>query len=217
MTTTAARNKMRQSAEEWLRELGDVPLHRIRMIPYPGSATEADAMLATNTEHHCELVNGTLVEKAMGMPEAFVAALIIELLGPYVRKKGLGIAIGSEGMYRMIHGNIREPDVSFTRRDRLPNSMPQIGGWCPDLCIEVLSPGNTRAEMSLKRREYFPSGCKLVWEIDPRTRSATVYGSAVDAGIETDTLDGGTVVPGFTLSLAQLFAEFDAAMPPAAP
>ncbi len=216
MTTAATRASQVLTAEEWLRGLGDVPPHRIRMWPYPGTATEADARLATNTELHCELINGTLVEKAMGMPEAFVAALIIEFLGPFVRNGRLGIAIGSDGMFRMIHGNIREPDVSFTHRDRLPNPMPQVGGWCPDLCVEVLSPDNTVSEMRLKRAEYFASGCRLLWEIDPRSRTAMAY-TADDAGAPVDVLDGGAVLPGFALSLAQLFAEFDAALPPPAP
>jgi Uma2 family endonuclease len=202
-----------RTAADWLRDLGDVPLARVRMTPMPGTATEADAVRVTETEHPCELVNGTLVEKAMGMPQAIVAALLIELMAPYARKRQLGLVVGSDGIYRMIHDNIREPDVAFTRRDRLPNPMPQVGGWCPDLCVEVISPGNTTAEMHLKRQEYFASGCQLVWEIDPRTRTAIVYTSA-DAGTSADTLDGGTVLPGFSLRLADLFAEFDAAMPP---
>jgi Uma2 family endonuclease len=216
MTTTANRTPHVQSAEEWLRGLGDVPPHRIRMIPYPGTATEADAVRVSKTECLCELVDGTLVEKAMGVPESFLASILISMLWPTVRQSRLGVVCGTDGMFRMIHGNIRELDVSFTRRERLPNPMPQIGGWCPDLCIEVLSPANTRSEMALKRSEYFPSGCRLVWEIDPRSRTAMAY-TADDAGSQVDTLDGGSVVPGFTLSLAQLFAEFDAALPPAAP
>ena len=98
----------------------------------------------------------------------------------------------------------------------MPNPIPQIGGWCPDLCVEVVSPGNTAAEMQLKRQEYFASGCQLAWEIDPRTRTAVAYTSAADAGTVVQTLDGGTVLPGFTLPLATLFAEFDAAMAPPA-
>jgi Uma2 family endonuclease len=201
------------TAAEWLRALGDVPLDRVRMIPPPGTATEADAVRVTETEHPCELVNGTLVEKAMGMPQAIVAALLIEFMAPYARKRQLGLVVGSDGIYRMIHDNIREPDVAFTRRDRLPNPMPQVGGWCPDICVEVISPGNTTAEMQLKRQEYFASGCQLVWEIDPRNRTATVYTSA-EAATLADTLDGGTVLPGFSLSLADLFAEYDLGVPP---
>lgn len=212
MTTTAVRFKKRLSAEEWLRDLGDVPLHRICMDPLPGTATEDDAMALMASDTPCELVNGTLVEKVMGAPEGLLAGLIIYLLNCHVVPRRLGGVFAPDTPFRMKHSNLRLPDVSFSRRERTPNPIPQVGGWCPDLCIEILSPGNSRAEMALKRKEYFASGCQLVWEIDRRAKLATVYTSAVDPGTETDTLDGGTVLPGFTLSLAQLFSDFDAAM-----
>ena len=80
-----------------------------------------------------------------------------------------------------------------------------------DLCVEVLSPDNTKAEMERKRKEYFSSGCRLVWELNPRNRTADVFTNPdsftrVESG---GVLDGGDVLPGFTLPLAELFAEFD--------
>lgn len=217
MTAVAApyRSASRTFAD-FLAEVGDVPADRIRWTPAPGTATEADLLYVNAHDSLCELVNGTLVEKPVGLTESFVATLLIEILWPFIRKHTLGIAVGPDAEFRMLHGNVRLPDISYTRRDRLPNPLPQVGGWCPDLCVEVLSPGNTRAEMAVKRREYFASGCQLVWEIDPRTRTAVAYTSADDAGTGVQTLDGGTVLPGFTLTLADLFAEFDAAMPPPA-
>ena len=70
---------------------------------------------------------------------------------------------------------------------------------------------NTPEEMAIKRQEYFRSGTRLVWEIDPDTRTARVY-TAPDAFTDltaTDALDGGAVQPGFTLPLAEVFAELD--------
>jgi len=74
--------------------------------------------------------------------------------------------------------------------------------------VEVLSPTNTRAEIDRKLGELFGVGCKLAWVIDPKTRTAKVYTSAkrfkeLDKG---GTLDGGRVLPGFKLPLADLFA-----------
>ena len=75
----------------------------------------------------------------------------------------------------------------------------------------MLSPSNTRAEMARKRREYFQAGVRLVWEVNPRARIVTVFdaperSTTLDA---TRTLDGGTVLPGFLLPLADLFGELD--------
>ena len=206
----------RKTLDDLLQELGDVPPHRVRLHPFPGTATESDALRVTNTEHPCELVNGTLVEKSMGLPEGFLGALILTFLNAFVLPRKLGIVVQADGMFRMSRGNIREPDVSFTRRERLPTPIPQVGGWCPDLCVEILSPDNSETEMATKRNEYFASGCRRVWEIDPRTRTTVVYTSPeVSTTLAaTDTLDGGDVLPGFTLSLAELFAAYDDSIQP---
>jgi Uma2 family endonuclease len=89
--------------------------------------------------------------------------------------------------------------------------IPEDDAWwkvAPALWIEVLSPSNTALEMDRKLREFFEAGSQLAWIIDPRTQTAKVYSSAkrfkpLDArGI----LDGGKVLPGFKLPLAELFA-----------
>ena len=65
--------------------------------------------------------------------------------------------------------------------------------------------------MELKRWDYFRSGVRLVWEIDPRSRTVSVYTSADAPTVLTaeDTLDGGEVLPGFVLPLRELFSELD--------
>lgn len=206
----------RRTVADVLRELGDIPAHRVRMHPYPGTATEADAVRATNTGRPCELIRNTLVEKAMGVPESFLASLMLQFIGPFVRTNRLGITTAPDGMYRMIHGNIREPDVSFTSRSRLKAELDQVADWCPDLCIEILSPSNSRDEMAEKRKEYFKSGCRLVWIVDHRGRTVEVYSEPATPVVlrSPSVLDGGTVLPGFRLPLDELFAAFDDGMRP---
>lgn len=78
----------------------------------------------------------------------------------------------------------------------------------PALAVEVLSPGNTREEMDRKLQDYFAAGVRLVWNVDPEARAVTVY-TAPDRSCvlaEDQTLDGGDVLPGFTLPLRKLFA-----------
>jgi Uma2 family endonuclease len=79
------------------------------------------------------------------------------------------------------------------------------------LVVNCFRPGNTPGEMARKRGEYFRAGVRLVWEIDPRARTARVYTSETSFTdlTEADTLDGNPVLPGFTLPLAQVFAELD--------
>ena len=73
----------------------------------------------------------------------------------------------------------------------------------------MLSPGNTRAEMLRKREEYFLAGVLLVWEVDPRTFTIDVYTAPETKTTltEADTLDGGEVLPGFSVAVSLIFAE----------
>jgi len=195
-----------------VESLDGIPINRIRFDPFPGTATEADCVRVTETEHPCELIDGTLVEKAVSVPESYLAHLLSVLIGPYVLEHDLGMCTAPDGMFEMIRGNIREPDFSFTRHDRVPVPVPKVGGWCPDLCVEVMSPSNTRGEMTRKRREYFKGGCKLVWEIDPRDRTVDVC-IGPDTPRETldanATLSGEDVIPGFSLPLRSLFGKLE--------
>lgn len=195
-----------------LHRLGDVPPDRVRFDPVPGTATVADVIRSENKG--CELVEGTLVEKVMGLRESLLAVFLGELLGPFVRRQNLGILSGEQGTYELLEGLVRLPDVAFVSWDRLPNRrIPDepVPNVVPDLAVEILSASNTLGEMARKRGEYFKAGVRLVWEIDPRARSVRVYTSAsayTDLTAD-DTLDGAPVLPGFALSLAQLFAELD--------
>jgi len=205
----------RKTIAELLQELGDIPAERVRLFPYPGTATEDDAIRINESERICELIDGTIVEKAVSLPADYLGTLVAHLLMTFVLPRKLGMVVSASGLFRMIHGNLREPDVSFTRKDRLPNPLPRVGGWCPDLCVEVLSPGNTKKEMIRKRSEYFTSGCQIVWEIDPEKRTAGVYtksGAVSTVGI-AGSLDGSEVLPGFQLSLAEVFAYLDSLNP----
>jgi Uma2 family endonuclease len=201
-------------------QLGDVPLERIWLYPLPGTATEQDVIDADDhLDRLCELVDGVLVEKAMGYREAMLANEIGRLLGNFVKPRRLGLVAGADGMMRLTRGLVRIPDVSFVSWDQLPGGkVPSepIPDLYPTLGVEVVSDSNRPRELARKRREYFAAGTRLVWQIDPATRTAEVFTGAeqsVTLG-ETAVLDGGEVLPGFKLPLSELFAELDQ-QPPA--
>jgi len=154
------------------------------------------------------------VEKAMGYPESFLAIFLGGIINAFVIPRNLGIVSGPDGMMRLFPGLVREPDLAFASWDRIPDRKrptAPIAGFVPDLAIEILSPSNTKAEMARKRGEYFAAGVRLVWEIDPRARTAAIYDAPdrVTVLAASMTLDGGAVLPEFALPLADLFAELD--------
>src|SRR5271167_1219347 len=125
------------------QRLGGIPLDRIWFHPAPGTASEKDVILAEARENRlCELVDGTLVEKAVGFEEARLALRLGRLIDVHVDENDLGVCVGSDGMMRIAPGLVRIPDVSFVSWDRLPgreSPREPIPGLAPDLAVEVLS------------------------------------------------------------------------------
>jgi len=201
-------------ADLWER-LGQVPLRRILLAPVPGTGTERDVLdLLDHADRICELIDGVLVEKTVGYMESLLAMAIGEFLRRFVRDRRLGIVLGPDGPLRILPGQVRIPDVCFLSWQRFPEGkLPQtpIPAVAPDLAVEVLSEGNTEAEMQRKLRDYFAAGARLVWYVDLRTRTATVYTSLEQATTlgTNDILTGGDVLPGFALPLRELFAEVE--------
>jgi Uma2 family endonuclease len=196
-----------ENVAELIEHLG-VPPERIKMRPPPGTATEDDVILARPL---CELIDGVLVEKAMGFWESRLAVVLGHFVESYFDTNDIGFTLGEGGMQRLELGQVRLPDLSVYLWARFPNrelTMEQILDRVADICVEVLSPSNTKKEMKRKRRDYFAAGAKLVWIVDPQKGSVAVYTAPEEATVldENQTLDGGDVLPRFTLKIADWFA-----------
>jgi Uma2 family endonuclease len=195
-----------------LERLGGINPRRVRLHPTPGKATERDVLnIHARTDRLYELVDGVLVEKVMGYPEAMLTVWLAHLLQGFLDTHDLGILAGADGTVRLMQGLVRIPDLSFISWDRLPGRkipaepIPQLA---PDLAIEVLSKGNTKKEMQRKLREYFLTGVRRVWFVDPKRRTVEVF-TAPDQSVlltEDQTLDGGDVLPGLVLPVCKIFA-----------
>lgn len=191
-----------------LEALGDIPPERIRMRPPPGTATEDDVIEVHAREKRlCELVDGVLVEKPMGYEESRAGLVIGSILEVFLQDHDLGTAAGADGMMRLAPNLVRIPDVSFVLWEHLRERPGPIAPTAPDLAVEVLSESNPRAEMQRKLEEYFSAGTQLVWYVDVRARTVTVYTAPDQFTVldESRTLDGGNVLPGLVIPLRKLF------------
>lgn len=199
--------------EHRLQELGDIPANRVLLQPSPGTATIDDLVRLNASSRLCELVDGTLVEKAMGFKESIVAMAIGRIIGLFISQNRLGLVSGADGFFRL-QSTTRGPDVAFVHRDRLPlgklptEPYPSIA---PNLVVEVLSEGNTRGEMNRKRLEYFHAGVQLVWIVDIANRTIAIYQSSSDFRLvgEDDSISGESVIPGFECKVQEFFADLD--------
>jgi Uma2 family endonuclease len=218
-STMSSNSAIATTIEDRLTELGGISPSRLRLTPPPGLATQTDQILANESDSGklVELVDGSLVEKAMGYEASVVAAAIAHILRQFVSSNRLGLISGADGFFRLLDST-RGPDVAFISLDRLPNGLfpnqmyPELA---PNLVVEVLSPGNTKAEMARKRLEYFHSGVQIVWMVDCMNRTIAVYTSSTDVRVvsETELIDGGVALPGFRSPVAHFFADLDIGKP----
>ena len=85
-----------------LQELGGISPARVRLNPAPGEATERDVVeIAAREGRRFELVDGILVEKAMGFWESILAVAIASALRAFVVPQKLGVVPGADGMVRL--------------------------------------------------------------------------------------------------------------------
>lgn len=161
-----------------------------------------------------ELVDGRLVEKGMGWKASAIGAEITSRLDVYCGTRKLGKVFNSECGYRLFAGrtkHIRKPDVSFVAASRAPKSTDP-DGWLnlvPDLAVEVISTHDKATKLREKLTEYREAGIPIVWVAWPESKTVDIYrvgASAETVGID-GVLTGEPVLPGFTLSVAELFAE----------
>ena len=142
------------TAADLVHRFGPIPLSRVRHDPAPGTATEADVVLIHDREDRLyELVENTLLEKAVGTYESYLAAVLVRMLGNFAADHDCGIVLGADGMLRLAPGLVRIPDVAFISWGRIADRrIPDepIADFVPDLAIEVISQGNTREEMQRK-------------------------------------------------------------------
>ena len=201
--------------EDRLTDLGNVPAARVRSEPAPGAATVEDVVRLRNEERRLyELVDGTLVEKAMGWQESLLTGILLQWLNNYLDQHRIGVTTGPDGLMRLFGDTVRGPDVAFVAWSRMPGGrIPEepVPDLVPNFVIEVISVGNTYGEMSRKRREYFHAGVELLWMVDHRSRTVTVFRTTQDATVvsEGQNLDAGNVLPGWQINIGELFSRLD--------
>ena len=174
--------------------------------------TEEELMALPKNGHKHELINGEIIMSPTGFRHEDIAAAVLTAMRLHVRQHELGSVCGSSLGCWMASGNLLSPDVSFIHKARIPRGKDAAKRYfqgAPDIVVEILSPWDRTIRTHDKMVEYFDSGARLAWVINPEEKSVLVYrGSEADRLLRvTDTLEGEDVLPGFRLPLAELFAE----------
>jgi Uma2 family endonuclease len=168
-------------------------------------------------DRRLELIDGELVEIVKpGGRHGKIAGDIFGFLWLYARQNNAGYVTAAETGYitqRTDTGRdrVRGLDAAFIRRKKCPQGLPEGHiDVAPDIAVEVLSPGNNAEDIQEKVFELLNFGVLQVWIVSIRTQTVLVYTPQNVTLLQTDdTLTGGNVLPGFSLSLSELFDDTD--------
>jgi Uma2 family endonuclease len=156
-----------------------------------------------------ELVDGEIIVSPAGMRHSSVAAKITVLLGTFVFKNRLGEVYTENAGFQLPSGNVRSPDVSFVKHEKLPGGQSPIGYGqiVPDFAVEILSPEDNMRRIADKVGEYIEAGVPLIWVVDPERKTVTAYRSLTDTQRFTadDIIDARPVLPGFACKISEFF------------
>jgi Uma2 family endonuclease len=160
-----------------------------------------------------ELVRGEVKRMSpAGGTHGLLCARLAARLTVFAEDNQLGDVFGAETGFIVERDpdSVLGADASFVSRERMATvaNVNEFLPFAPDLAVEVLSPSNTVSEMDEKIALYFAAGSRMVWIVNAKRRTVSVYTSPFEVRIlrEGDTLEGGDVLPGFSYELSKLFA-----------
>jgi Uma2 family endonuclease len=168
-----------------------------------------EELLASEDAGRFEIVDGQLEEVHVSNLSTKASSDLHGLLNAYCKARGLGEALDSNAYYQCFGedgSHARKPDVSFVSRERLPPNWLEEGYLTipPDLAVEVISTNDPAPNVRIKIEEYLQAGVKLVWEVEPESRTVLIHrlDGTTQMLHDRDTLSGESVVPGFTCKVA---------------
>jgi Uma2 family endonuclease len=175
----------------------------------------ADELLeiSAGDDNRYELIYGRLnVMAPAGAEHGSYAMGLGSRMSVYADDEDLGVVFAAETGFVLATDpdHVRAPDVAFVSKSRLSQGLTgKYFPGSPDLAVEVVSPNDTLSEVQVKIQDWLTHGTCLVWVVDPKTRTVTVYRPDGTANVlkAKDTLDGEDVLPGFAFPLARLFRE----------
>lgn len=183
------------------------------------TSLDADAFwellgLPENADKRLELVEGVVIEMpgGSGGRHGETGIVLARQLSNHVYDNNLGRMTGAETCYRLYKNpngkdTVRCPDIGFVTIERAPQPLPpEYVPYAPDLAVEIISPNDKADDVQRKVLDYLNYGVRLVWVIYPDTRTIVVHTPAGSRMLgQDDMLDGGDVLPGFSLLVRNIF------------
>jgi len=157
-----------------------------------------------------ELFEGELIQMTpAGGRHGEITLAVGTILRTFIQEKRLGRVVSNDtGVFTQRDPDtVLAPDLAYWSRERLPEMPDRFVEVAPDLAVEVVSPSDSQSHVNRKVLHYLDHGVHLVWVVDPKTRTVTVYRSRRDVCIlgHADEIAGGDVLPGFSCRVGEFF------------
>lgn len=174
-----------------------------------GTATVEDLLNMPEDGMKHELVDGEIVVSPTGWKHSKITIKIIHILATFLEEHPIG-ELGSPDLgVWLSNGNLRCPDVTFVRNEKLPKEEDahKFAEFIPDLAVEVLSPSDRMSFVSEKIHEFLRNGVPIVWLVDPVGKTVTEYRSLSEIKQYSgdDMISAEPVLPGFSCSISRFF------------
>ncbi|MBW3553650.1 MAG: Uma2 family endonuclease [Gemmatimonadetes bacterium] len=165
--------------------------------------------LPEEDEHLLELSRGILVREPRPRASHGTAVMLLgRHIATWALEHGGIVTAGTGFVLEADPATVRGPDIAWVRPGQTPlRALEGFIHGAPDLAVEVLSPSNRAGEVREKIAQYFEAGTAAVWLVDPKTRTVEVFRSPRESRVlhASDTLDGGSVLPGFAIAVLEIF------------
>lgn len=177
--------------------------------------TEAELEALPEDGYIHEVVDGELVMSPKNnWQHGDICAELLMVMRAHAKSNHLGAVWDSSTGFWMENLNCRAPDISFVQKERLRGFKRREARFfrgAPDLAVEILSPSNTRRDVDERLKDYFTSGARLAWIIDPDRELVEICHSPTQRRLlgPGGELDGEEVLPGFKYPVVELFKEWE--------
>ena len=177
--------------------------------------TEAELEALPEDGYIHEVVDGELVMSPKNnWQHGEICVRLLIALRSFADAHRLGAVWDSSTGFWMSNRNCRAPDISVVNKERLKGlnrSEPAFFKGAPDLAVEILAPSMTRRELDARLKDFFSSGTRLAWVIDPDRQMVEVCHSPTQRRLVGPgaSLDGEDLLPGFQHPIADLFKEWE--------
>jgi Uma2 family endonuclease len=139
---------------------------------------------------------------------------LFEALDAHAKSQGIGhVAQDAQFDWGEVGNQELQPDLAFISFDRWAayRHVPKGPTWhvVPDLVVEIIRRSEQTEPISAWLEHYFHAGVNRVWVVYPDQLKIHDHGSLSSARVldRDQSLDGGSILPGFQLPLKELLTE----------